>query len=102
MKSRDYVKPFAPLRNDLPGVVAVLTAEEAARWHATVRARLDATRAAELAALRARVAIAEAVEAEIAMVREMAARHGFDPNQAWALTPEGHVVRAPQQEGLPA
>ena len=37
MKSRDYVKPFAPLRNDLPGVVAVLTAEEAAmaKWWCT-------------------------------------------------------------------
>lgn len=97
MSKRQTVKPFAPMRST-PGAAAVatLTADEAIAWRAAVRARQDAVRAAELAAARARVAIGEAAEAEIAMVRGLAARYGFDADGLWALDTEGRVVPATQ------
>lgn len=99
MSKRQNVKPFAALRNASPApAVATLTDAEATRWRGAVRARQDAARLAELAAARARVAIGDAAEVEIAIAREMGAKYGFDPDRRWMLTDEGQVVEPPPQE----
>ena len=57
-----------------------LSSEDATALRAVVRTRLDATRAAELMALRAKLAVGEALDAETRLLSLLGERYGFDPD----------------------
>lgn len=86
--------PFTAIRSAIEPVVVRLSDDEQRAWRAAISARLDAVRHAERETLRLKLAIAEAVDLEIAMVRKVAAVHGFDPEKRWTLTDDGRVVTA--------
>lgn len=73
-----------------------------AQW-ADLRAAMvavqDASREAELAAARAKVALGEAVSRQIALIRQLADEHGFDPDGRIALGADRQsvVVSLPQE-----
>ena len=74
-----------------------LTEDEIAAVVAVVRAKGDAIRRAELAAARAKVDVGEAVDAEIALVRTLAARYGFDPDRVTWHADTRMLVPMPQE-----
>lgn len=92
-------KTFAPLRPAAAGAaLATLSPDDASTWRRAVAARVDAQRQAELVLMRARLAVGEAAEAEIAMVRQLGVTYGFDPDQPLQLTADGRVVVAPTNQ----
>lgn len=69
-----------------------LSPEDQATWRAAVQARMHVQQRAEIAVMRAKVAISDAHDAERQMLEEMAARYGFDPDQSWGLQLDGRLV----------
>lgn len=71
-----------------------LSAQDADIWRAAIEAREDAVRQAEAAVLRAKLAVSEAVEAQIGMVRAMAERYRFEARKTWTLHEDDRLTPA--------
>lgn len=74
------------------------SAEDAAIWRDAIEAREDALRQAEAAVLRAKLAVADALEAQIGMVRGMAEKYRFDARQTWTLHEDGRLTPATEPQ----
>lgn len=83
------------------GVTVQITSEDWTSLKAAIVAVQDATREAELAAARAKVAVGEAVSKQITLVRRLAAVYSFDPDDRIALAPDktSLVILPPSQGG---
>lgn len=71
-----------------------LTADDANIWRDAIEAREDAMRQAEAAVMRAKLAVSEAVEAQIGMVRAMGEKYRFDPRRSWTLHEDDRLTLA--------
>lgn len=84
----------------LPEFQAIkLSAADADIWRGAIEAREDAVRQAEAAVLRAKLAVSEAVEAQIGMVRAMAEKYRFDPRKTWTLHEDDRLTPPPPAGG---
>lgn len=69
-----------------------LSPDDARLWREAIEQREDAVRKAETVVLRAKLSVADALDAQITMVRAMAQKYAFDARRTWTLHDDDHLT----------